>query len=156
VPVSPLLEHALLRPRRNVRSRHEEHGPVITLSVDQHFLRRQVQVIRRLVEHEEVRRFSSILAITSPFLAARQRADLPRRPARKLKSAEQVPEHTDRFVGEVRSICRQIVESGLSTRVPLGEVTHLQLAPRRIAPRLASAHRRPFSAASFCRRRCGP
>ncbi len=95
VPVSPPSSSTrLLRPRRNVRS-WDTKSIVPSKSrerLDQHLLGGEVEVVRRLVEHEEVRRVEQHPRHhQARLLAARQRPDrLVDVVARELEGAEQV------------------------------------------------------------------
>src|SRR5438045_1991834 len=84
--------------------RHEQHRPVEILErVEQHLLGRQIEMIRRLVEHEKIRRVEQHpREHQTRFLAARERANLlVDLVAGKLKRAGEVSERADRFVGKV-------------------------------------------------------
>ena len=73
------LEHAAAEAaQERAIVRHEDHRPLERLQrIDQHFLGRQIEVVGRLVEDQEVRRIEQHPRHRQArFLAARQRADL--------------------------------------------------------------------------------
>jgi hypothetical protein len=105
--------------------------------VDQHLLRLEVQVVGRLVEHEEVGRVEQHARHhEARLLAARERPDLlVHVVARELERAEQVAQHADRLVREVlldllpdRQVRVEQVER------LLGEVAHLEARAERTSP----------------------
>ena len=80
VPLSPPSSSTRLLSAAEERAvvRHEQHRAVEVLQrLEQHFLRREIEVVGRLVEHEEVGRIEQhAREHEARFLAARQRADL--------------------------------------------------------------------------------
>ena len=69
--VVEVLRHAQLLGQEAAVVRDEQHRPLeIPQGVDQHFLRRQIQVIGRLVEHEKVRRVEEHPGHDQPGLLA--------------------------------------------------------------------------------------
>src|SRR4029453_13665035 len=84
--------------------RDEEHRPIeVFEGLDEHFLREKIQVVRGLVEDQEVGRVEQHSRNhETRFLAAGKRADLlVDVVTRELKGAGKVPQHSDRFVGRV-------------------------------------------------------
>jgi len=71
-------EHAIAQaPQELPVVRHEQHRPVEVLQgIEQHLLRRQIEVVGRLVEDQEIRRVQEHACENEPCLfAARERAD---------------------------------------------------------------------------------
>ena len=127
----PAQEHAVVR--------HEDHRAVeLRQRIDQHFLRRQIQVVGRLVEHQEVRRVEQHARHDEArLLASRQRPDLLLDVlAGELKRAEQVAQRAD---GLERKILLDLLpdrELGIEQlRRLLREVAHLHAgADTHVAP----------------------
>ena len=124
---------------------------------DQHLLGRDVEMVGRLVEHQEVRRVEQHLGHHQPrLLAARQHAalllDLV---AGKAEAAGQRPQR--RLAGLRESVLQRLEHRAVAVEQVhgvLGEIAHLDAAAR--APpcrRRARSRRPPASAASICRRR---
>ena len=112
----------------------------------QHFLGREIEVVGRLVEHEEVRRVEQHPRHhEARLLAARQRADLlVDVVAGELERAGEVPQRADRLV---RKVLLQLLLDG-EIRVEhverlLREITHLQARAQLDPPARASARPRP-------------
>src|SRR5687768_1244678 len=66
------LQHAIAqRPEEFSIVRHEQHRPFVVLQrVDEHFLREEIEVVRRLVEDEEVWRIEQHSCDDEPRLLA--------------------------------------------------------------------------------------
>ena len=163
VPLSPPSSSTrLLRPRRNARS-CETNSIVPSKSfsdVEQHLLRREIEMVGRLVEDEEVRRIEQHARHHQPrLLAARERADLlVDVVAGELERAGEAAQRADRLV---RKILPQLLldrQIGIEqVERLLREVAHLQArAELDVAGVGRRARRRPSSAASTCRRRSSP
>ena len=84
--------------------RHEQHRPLeVAERLEQHFLRGEIEVVRRLVEHQEVRRVEQHARHDETrLLAARERSDLlVGVVTRELEGAGQAAQGTDRLEREV-------------------------------------------------------
>ena len=110
--------------------RHEEHRALEAAErLDQHLLGRQVEVVRRLVEHEEVRRVEQHPRHhQARLLAARQRPDLlVHVVARELERAGEVAQGAD---GLVREVLLELLGDGQvgveQVQRLLREVAHLE------------------------------
>src|SRR5260221_646188 len=82
----------------------EQHRAVEILQrVEQHLLRQQIEMVRRLVEHEKVRRIQQHARDHGAgLLAARERSDLlVRIVAGELKRAGEAPQRADRLVRKI-------------------------------------------------------
>jgi len=84
--------------------RYEDHGAFkIFQGVHQHFLGRKIQVVRRFVEHQEVRRVVEHARYGQPrFFSAGEYADLLIHVvAGELECSRQVPQRPETVLGKI-------------------------------------------------------
>ena len=110
--------------------RYEDHGAFkILQGVHQHFFGCKIQVIRRFVEHQEVRRVVEHACYCQPrFFSAGECADLLVHVfARELECARQVPQRTETVLGEILLQLFHDGEIGFEhVQGLLREVAHIQ------------------------------